>query len=103
MIDYVTPEEIGTLRERALDKFIRFYEPILQKFDSKYHVDFIRFVETGEASPEFIAYIDDDNADNKPLIEATDYIIKLQGEALSKFGRELREREKQSLEKKVKR
>lgn len=98
LVDYVTQEEMGTLKERAVQRLSNFYAPMLQKIDSKYHVDFIRFTQTGDASPEFMAYLDDESANNKQIREVIDHLFEAQAEALREFGRGLK---KGSLEKKV--
>lgn len=99
LVDYVTPEEMGALKERAVDKLAGFYAPMLQKIDTKYHVDFIRFMQTGDASPEFMAYLDNENSpDNKQVREVIDRMFEAQAEALREIARGLK---KGSLEKKV--
>ncbi|HII15144.1 MAG TPA: hypothetical protein HA362_02425 [Nanoarchaeota archaeon] len=98
LVDYVTPEEIGALKERAVDKLAGFYAPMLQKIDTKYHVDFIRFTQTGDASPEFMAYLDNEGADNGQVREVIDRMFEAQAEALREIVRGLK---KGSLEKKV--
>jgi hypothetical protein len=35
-------------------------EPLLDSIGIKWHQDFIRFVQTGDASPEFLTYLDGD-------------------------------------------
>ncbi|MEK6863802.1 MAG: hypothetical protein AABX27_00750 [Nanoarchaeota archaeon] len=84
----LTPEQEKMLREKAVEMRLSFYQPMLQKLDSKYHVEFIRFTQTGEASPEFMAYIDDEK--NTGAQEAVDMAMEKQADALRELGRELR-------------
>ncbi len=92
----LTPEQENMLRKKAVEMRLSFYQPMLQKLDSKYHVDFIRFTQTGEASPEFMAYIDDEK--NTGAREAVDMAMEKQADAFHELAKALR---KGSLETKV--
>lgn len=92
---YLTPEEKALLRERAVEHEVnclaRLYGPWLEKIEPQYHLDVIRFTQTGQASPEFIAYIDDDNADNETVREAMDRVLEAQAVPFQGLGRALME------------
>lgn len=87
-INLLTPEQEKMLRKKSVEARLAYYAPMLDKIDSKYHVDFIRFAQTGEGSPEFMAYIDDEK--NTGAQEAFDLLLETQGKAIHEIAVELR-------------
>ncbi len=90
LTNYLTPEELGKGRERAVESLANYYAPFLQKIDPKYHVDFIRFVRTGEASPEFMSHLE--GSDEDPINQCVDEIYEREAKELSELGRALRQK-----------
>ncbi|MBI2672217.1 hypothetical protein HYX16_04750 [Candidatus Woesearchaeota archaeon] len=61
-----------------LEIFKKLYAEHLKSVDQKYHDDFVRFVEAGESSEEFLAYLDK----NKEVCKIIDKIAEEQVEAM---------------------
>lgn len=59
---------------------------LILKLQVKYREDFYRFVCTGEASVEFLNYLEVD----QDCIKAVEYAFDLQGEVLAEIGRIIR-------------
>ena len=74
------------MRDEALQSALTFYEDVLKGIEPKYHSQFIMLTETGEASPEFLGYLDN----NEQAQKACEMVFEAHARSLHKALQSLR-------------
>ena len=75
------------MRDEALESALKLYNVALTHIEPKYHCQFIMLTVKGEASPEFLAYIDH----NEQAQKACEMVFEAQARSLHALARAIRE------------
>lgn len=80
-------QRLVKIRDEAFESALKLYEAALTHIEPKYHSQFIMLTETGEASPEFLGYLDN----NEQAQKACEMVFEAQANSLQNLARAIRE------------